>query len=208
MTRFYLLPEEATIPPAPEGKGPKYLAWRFDPDPPALVLAPWIGMAYGLAPAMLIVANIDAAEHTLLSAQTDVAAAPEDLNTPIAAAAIPQIQTVLEALHLPAQWVDTSYTYRGLVRGVAGFCQFAQRHRGLHLERLVDTSAQLDLRWNQISQARRARLATTAASLGYDTSAITSTTSIRAALLELAQQWGAGRSFRFYSRRAGIDVTL
>ena len=86
--------------------------------------------------------------------------------------------------------VDSSYTYRQILRMVGGLFMFAQRHHGKHLEALIDSTAQLDLRWNQIPPDRRQRIRETADSLGYVYDDITNTWTIRQVLKYLSDQWG------------------
>lgn len=190
MIRYYILPIERDV--SGMARGPKYLPWRFDPDPPALVDVRRFGlMDYGLVDACLICApDISQAQHEALVAEVDVVAAPENIDQHIGAPAISIIQNVLEALRIPAGWVDTTYTYRQLLRMVAGLFQFAQRHHGLHKEQLIDNQSQLDLRWNQVPLDRRQRIQATADSLGYDYSAVTNQWLIRRILKHLADQWG------------------
>lgn len=191
MVRYYVLPIEVTG----DRRGPKYLKWRFDPDPPGIDCR-WGLMDYGLIEAALVAADVTTEQHTQLASEPDVAAAPLNIDQPISAIAIPQVVTVLEALRIPADWVTTDYTYRQILRMVAGLFQFAQRHHGIHNEPLIDSPDQLDLRWNQIPQARRTRILETADSLGYDYSPVQNTWTIRQILKYLGDQWGA-QEFRF-----------
>lgn len=186
MIRFYILPIELNG----TARGPKYLNWRYDPDPPALVTCSWGLMDYGLINAALVAANVTQEQHEALAAEIDVAAAPLNIDQLIGAPAIPQIQAIMEQLRIPAEWMDITYTYRQILRMIAGLFQFAQRHHGLHREPLIDSTAQLDLRWNQVPGDRQARILATADSLGYDYSAIENTWLIRRILKHLADQWG------------------
>lgn len=188
MQRFYFIPVEANG----AARGPKYLPWKYDPDPPALVTpARWAMMDYGLINAALLVADVTTAQHTLLSAQANVAAAPEDIDSTITTAALTAVKAVLDALSIPTQWVQVGMTYRYVMRMVAGLFQFAQRHAGLHGERLIDTAAQLELRWDQVPLDRRQRVMATADALGYDYSGFLNTWLVKRILYELALQWGA-----------------
>lgn len=151
----------------------------------------WAMMDYGLINACLVVATVTQEQHEQLTAEADVAAAPENIDQNVSELAIPKVQAVLEALRIPAEWVDTTYTYRTLLRMVAGLFQFAQRHHGMHGEQLIDNVGQLDLRWNQIPAARRVRIRATADSFGYGYSTVTNTTKVRKILMILANQWGS-----------------
>ena len=192
MIRFYILPIESVV--LGDGniaRGPKYFQWQFDPDPPALVAAKWSLMDYGLIDAALVVADVTQVQHDTLLLNSDVTSPPENIDQNIAAGAIPAVQSALEALRIPADWVTTAFTYRQILRMIAGLFQFAQRHHGMHNEQLIDSQAQLDLRWNQIPLARRGRIQATADSLGYDYSAVQPTWLVRRILKHLGDQWGS-----------------
>jgi hypothetical protein len=187
MIRFYILPIEVV-----DGnkRGPKYLHWRFDPDPPGILVNRYSLKDYGLIDAALVACDLTLAQHQQLAAEIDVAAAPQNLDQTVSAIALPQVVAVLEALRIPAGWVTTSHTYRELLRMVGGLFLFAQRYHGMHNEPLIDNAAQLDLRWNQIPQARRQRIQETADEMGYDYSAVQNTWLIRRILKHLGDQWG------------------
>jgi len=186
-TRFYFIPEEDAA--GIEGKGPKYLKWRFDPDPPGID-CPYVYMHYGAIHAGLVAAEVTPEQHTELTSYSDVTAAPLDIDQNVSAAALPQVRQALEDLRIPADWVTTDYTYRDILRRVGGLFQFAQRHRGLHGEELITSTAQLDLTWSQVPAAKRERVMETADSFGYDYSTVTGTWTVRRTLMHLANQWG------------------
>ena len=190
MIRFYLLPIESVV--LEDGniaRGPKYFQWRLDPDPPGLAVK-WGMMDYGLIDAALLVAEVTQEQHDTLLLNSDVTSPPENIDQNITSGAIPGVQAALETLRIPADWVTTAFTYRQILRMIAGLFQFAQRHHALHNEQLIDSQAQLDLRWNQIPIARRNRILATADSLNYDYSAVQNTWLIRRILKHLADQWG------------------
>lgn len=186
MIRFYVLP--IAIDPV-MGRHPKYVSMNDGADG-WLVLTRWGMFDYGLIDAALLCANVTQEQHEILAAEPDVAAVPENIDGNISEVALPKVVSVLEALRVPAGWVDTTYTYRQILRMFGGLCQFAQRHNGLHGERLIDSQAQLDLRWNQIPADRQQRIIATADSFGYDYSEITNQWLIRQILKHLADQWG------------------
>lgn len=183
MIRFYVLPIQVVG----TARGPKYFKWRYNPDG---IDCQWSMKDYGLIPACLLAANITQGQHDALMLNDDVAAAPENIDATVTSAALPRVQTVLNALRIPAEWVTTSHTYRTLLRMVAGLCLFAQRYHGMHNEQLIDNAAALDLRWNQIPTARRGRIIATVDALGYDYSQVTNTWTVRRILKHLADQWG------------------
>jgi hypothetical protein len=184
MIRFYIMPIEVVD---GTSRGPMYLKWRFNPDG---IDCRWSMRDYGLIDAALVACDLTQAQHEQLMAEPDVATAPEDIDQNISDIAIPQIQQMMEALRIPADWVNTSYTYRAILRMIGGLFLFAQRYHGMHNERLIDSSTQLDLRWNQIPLARRQRILETADALGYDYSEVANTWLVRRILKYLGEQWG------------------
>ena len=180
--RFYIMPIQVVG----NSRGPKYLKWRENSDG---IVCRWSLMDYGLIDAALVAADVTQEQHEQLVAEPDVAAAPVDIDQNISEIAIPRVQQVLEALRIPAEWIDSTYTYRQILRMVGGLFQFAQRHHGMHGEALIDSTDQLDLRWNQIPQARQNRIKATADNLGYDYSAVQPTWLMRRILKHLGDQW-------------------
>jgi hypothetical protein len=184
MIRFYILPIEEIS----NARGPKYIKWQFNPG--GIQPQRYSMKDYGLINAALIAIEFDQAQHEQLVAEPDVAAAPENLDNNISEVAIPQVQAVLEALRIPAGWVDSTHTYREILRMVGGLFMFAQRHNGLHGEDLIDNQAQLNLRWNEIPGDRQDRILVTADNMGYDWSEVENSWLIRRVLKHLADQWG------------------
>jgi len=189
--RFYILPiETVTTGAGTQARGPKYFSWRYDPDPPG-INAPWGMMDYGLIAACIVVADVTEEQHQTITANLDVASPPANLDQNISEIAIPTVKDVMEALRIPADWVTSAYTYRQILRMIAGLFQFAQKHHGMHNEALIDSTAQLNLRWNQIALARQQRIMATADALGYDYSAVQGTWLVRRILKYLGDQWAA-----------------
>lgn len=181
--RYYILPIEQ----AGNARGPKYLKWRFDPSGLDVF---WSGMDYGLIPKMLVVADVTTAQHNGLSAQPDVLSLPADIDNTVTSQALPAVQTGLESLKIPGNWVHTSHTYRDILRMVGGLFQFAQRHHGLHDQLIVPDNIDLSKTWGDLPLEWRQNLAATADSFGYDYSGVTASTTIRAILKNLSDQWG------------------
>ncbi len=195
--RYYILPRDEIINPTTgnESYGPKYIWWQCNP-PLAThdgLQIPWSGYYYGIIPAMLIAADVSQEQHDQLVAETDVAGAPIDIDTYVTTAAIPKIQTVLEALRIPAMWVDETYTYRQLLRMVAGLFQFSDAYFGQYREALIDNQAQLDLTWEQVPIDRREKIKTIARQFRWDYAIVTREWSVRQTLKYLADQWGSAR---------------
>lgn len=185
--RFYLIPIEIV-----DGnkRGPKYLKWRFTENVAPLDVL-WSGMDFGLEPVMLVQADVTPAQHTTLSGNADVISIPANIDNNITAGALSAVKAALETLNVPAGWVTTGFTYRQVLRMVAGLFQFAQRHHGAHSERLFSGGFNMDTQFSALPLAVRQRLIATADSLNYDTSGLSGSNTIRQILKNVADQWGS-----------------
>jgi hypothetical protein len=167
-------------------RAPKYLRSRIVPTG---IDCRWSAKDYGLLDACIVAADVTEAQHAELTGYADVAAAPADLDRPIGAA-LPQVQTVLEALRVPSAGVTTQHTFRQVLRYVCALFAFAQRYHAMHDEPLVDGEATLDTVWGVLPLARRQRLLATAKALHYHTAGMGANWPLRYILKHLAdQQW-------------------
>lgn len=187
MLRFYLVPIESVN--DGQYRGPEYFAWRFDQNPPS-VNCQWSLMDYGLMDWCLVLADTTTAQHNALRAQPDVFAVPADIDQHITSNALPTVREALEAMKIPAGWVNTSHTYREILRMIAGLFQFAERYHGMWDAALIDSQAQLDVTWSQIPMDRRQRILAVADSFGYDYADVTVDWTVRRILKHLADAWG------------------
>lgn len=133
---------------------------------------------YGILPVFFLAADVTLEQHAQIAAQSDVVAIPANLDNTVGAA-LSDVQTRLEQLRIPAEWVTAQHTHRQVIRRVLAWFLFAQRHNGLHHEKLFPDTANLDNTVGQLPQALRTRLNQTAQSFDMDTSAITPSTTIR-----------------------------
>lgn len=166
---------------------------RADPRHPKYVneagLA-WNAMDYGAIPWALVAADTTTAQHNALVANADVTAFPANLGGTIGAN-LTAVQNALEAARLPAGWVTAADTYATVARTVAGLMQFAQRYTALSGQELVPSTINLNTQFQALSAQRQADLLATANDLGYSTAGLQPTTTLRAILKNLADQWGA-----------------
>lgn len=151
-------------------------------------LGAYSAMDYGFEGLFFVKADLTAAQRTALSAQTDVLVVPANIDSTVSALALSRIQTTLEAANLPAEWVDTSLTYRQVLRRVRRIITFMQRWQGLFGDRLFVNGVTLDTRWNQLGGVQQQRLRDVAASLQLDTTGITNTSTLRQILRTVADQ--------------------
>jgi hypothetical protein len=183
--RLFTLPVVGAGTGQTDPRRPKYMN-----ETPSLAGVQWAMMDYGHHPGCLMAADVTNTQRNTLSGQADVALVPVSLDTTVGSA-LAQTQNVLEALQVPAGWVQTTTTWREVVRSVGGLLQFAQRYAGLtNGQDLLPAGVNLNAAMSTVSQARRDAIQATADSFGYDTSAITGSTTIRQALKILGDQWG------------------
>jgi hypothetical protein len=187
LIRWYIWPVDEIFTAGSLHRGPKYLKWLQNPTG---IDVRWSWMDYGLMPSGLLVADVTAAQHAQAAAQPDIVVVPENIDNTIGAVALPMVQAELEALHIPAGWVNTTHTYRDVLRKTAHLFLLAQRYHGRTAKRLIDAGYNLNSTIASLPQSVRSSLNEAAQSLDYDTSAIQGTWTVRQALGYLADQWG------------------
>lgn len=174
--RYFLVPKTTNA------KGdvvPKYVA--------ALQI-PYAAMRYGLEDVELVSCAPDAAQLASLTANLDVIALPAVLDDPIGLTAVATVQTKMEGMFIPADWVNQDTTWRQVISAVGRMFLFRQRLDNEQLQRFFQTGITLDTRINQLPANVRTALNNAALSLGLDTSSITGPMLVRQALRILGQQ--------------------
>lgn len=184
MVRFYLTPVETN--PATNGRGPKYFAYRGDPDAPALVSSPWQARDYGNEPLMLVAADTADSDDALLAAQTDITKFADDLDTQLGAR-LAAMQAALEALNLPAQMLTATTTDRQVIRGIMAIFSVAQCMQGKNFN-IFAPGITLSTTLSAIPAPARQALQDCATFLGYDQMGITLASTVRQLLTKLVQQ--------------------
>lgn len=141
---------------------------------------------YGQEDACIFVVDSTAAQHTALTANADVRAMPEDLDTAITNAARTQIVNALESLNVPAQWVANGQTFRVVLRRLVGIFLLLQRVHGRGFRFLQQA---LDNQVSTLPANVRQAMADAADDLQLDRSGIAGTTTLRAALTAIGAQF-------------------
>ena len=152
---------------------PKYI--------PALGLS-WTAMDYGAAPFFVVRADLSAAQETTLGLNADAFTVPA-LDVTLNAAQVTALQTRLEAVGIPAGWITTARTWRQVLRAIAAMCQLAQAAN------VSIAQANLDQTMSQIAVGTRNALQQAAIGMGFGIAEIQGSTTVRAALKILADQW-------------------
>jgi len=125
----------------------------------------WGAMDYGAEDvAIVLVFNPSTADHNAWKANADLMALPENLNQNMTAGAVTAAQTFLESINIPAGWINTTRTYKQVIKIVAGLFQFAQRWNGISI--LAGDGSQspfkegmnLNTKYNQMSAKTKSKL--------------------------------------------------
>lgn len=187
--RWYLLPIlSVTLENGAVARGPKYLRWRDNPDE---LNVPWGMMDYGLMPVCIAWCDATDQQHSTLAGFSDTRQVPANLDATISAGAVTTTRNILEALGIPGRWVDTTDTWRGVLRTTAGLFQFAQRVHGRFGTVILPQGFTLDTTWSELPQGAKSILLQTAQELGINTSGATGSTTLRQIFKAFADAWGS-----------------
>ncbi|SRR6266446_3267397 len=144
-------------------------------------------MDYGPEPVCLVFMNTSLTQDIALKLHTDIFALPSDIDQTIGAQLI-LVQNALSAFNIPEDWVQAGFTYRQVLRVVALTFQFMQRFSAFQSVSLFINGVTLSTRFNQLPADVRTALQATATDLGFDTSGISGTTTLRVIMKNLADQ--------------------
>jgi hypothetical protein len=121
--RFAVIPVERTE----YQRGPMYLRWRSrDEQGPFIEVTRWSMIDYGLIDRAVIAVDAESAALAALDAMSGVIAIPANLDATPNLSARNQVQSRLEAVNVPAQWVVAGLTWRSILRTVTGMFLFMQ----------------------------------------------------------------------------------
>lgn len=150
-------------------------------------------MDYGFRPTCLLAADVTDTVNTALIANTDVYAFPAGFESSGATVGTQSstLTSTLEAYVIPAQWVQSTSTYLSVAHTVGAMFQFMQRMNGLMGNVDPFAGATLNTQIRNLSQATQDNIFIAGTSFGWDLSGITNTTTLRAAIKYMADQWGA-----------------
>ena len=154
----------------------------------------WAMFDYGDEPFALVgVTDISPAADSELTGNSDVFELPANLDQTMGNVTTRNVvRSRLESVDVPGTWVQTSNTYRDVVRFIGSVCQFAQRFQGISgvpSNRWFASGRTLDSTIGDLPLQARQDLASTSDSFGFDRSTITLTTTLRDALQSQADQY-------------------
>ena len=132
--------------------------------------------------------------HSAVAADPEVIVFPRNLDNLVGAEAA-TLTTELEAISLPADWINASTTYRRVIRRTMRYCLFMQRLAGLggdYVSRLFSGGRTLDTPFSSLPAPMRVKIHNASDSFQFNRSALTPGSSLREVFKVLAHQW-AGR---------------
>ena len=191
--RIYVMPIVENIFNGNIFRSPKYIGLNFHGQqiatalPGLEALLPGM-MDYGFQPICLYIVDVTPAQHTLLSAQTDVLSVPANIDNNLSTAAVNATKTFLESINIPNGWINTSLTYRQVLRLIGWLFQFMQRLHGIYPHKLFDGITALDTTYGSLTPEWQSALLQAGQSFGFDTSGLTSNTTLRTILKFMADQ--------------------
>jgi hypothetical protein len=164
----------------------------------------WQAMPLGAEPICLFAAmNPTQAEITAISASPGVTTLPSNLTLVMSTTDAARATAFLEANNIPGSWVQAGMTWLTMLRYSMQLFQFMQRYNGVatangHTPYVFHgTSNTLNTLVNAIPSTMTADLQQAATSLGYTTSGITGSMTVRQALIYLGQQWPMQAQIQF-----------
>lgn len=162
------------------------------------LIVDWSAMDYGFEPVMFVGADLSSEDHTSIAGQVDTTALPVNLNPTLTGGQVTATQNALEALNLPAGWVNTSLTWREVVRTVLGMFTFFQRFGAVYAENtgnvppsVFTSGVTLSTTFGSLPLAVRTAMLDTATSFGISTSGLAAGTTLRVILKALAENFQA-----------------
>ena len=143
---------------------------------------------YGAEPLCLVRADVSGAQHTALTAHDDVLSVPTTLSNQIGGT-LATVQTALDAVHVPNDWLQSTHTWAQLLRAIATIFQFAQRLHRFRAGRLFPAGVTLTTQFQDLPPAARQALQDAADDMAFDTSELTGASTLRAILKAFGDQF-------------------
>jgi hypothetical protein len=152
----------------------------------------WESVKFGAEGTYIVyVRDIDAATSATLSGDAVVTALPPLANTIPNQGTLNTVKSKLEALNVPAGWVQVGMTYQTVLHYTFAFFQILQRWVGMGGSAVFGGGVTLDTQFGSLSAANQQRLRDVAAWFGMNFTSVTSTTPLRTILKTLADQYTA-----------------
>jgi hypothetical protein len=152
----------------------------------------WESSKFGAdATYIVYVRDIDAATSATLSGDAAVTALPPLANTIPNQGTLNTVKSKLEALNVPAGWVQVGMTYQTVLHYTFAFFQILQRWVGMGGAAVFGGGVTLDTQFGSLSATAQQRLRDVAAWFGMNFTSVTAATPLRTILKTLADQYTA-----------------
>jgi hypothetical protein len=187
--RAYIVPYTREFMPAPDDqtKGVWEMRAKYIQD--MVGLKPTI-RGYGAEGVALVVVDVSTLDHGIISGNADVLSFPENLDTSPNTANRNAAITALEARNIPAGWINAGITWRQILRAVAKIIRITKELDGgaNFIGRLFDNGRTFSTQFQDLPIGVRQRMIAYATEKGWDTSGLSSTSTLRQILKFLADQ--------------------
>jgi len=167
-------------------RSPKYLKGRVTP---AALDVEWAGLPCGQQDVMLVSAEVTQGQHSELVALADVAAFPLDLDNAVTAAALPTVKATLDSFDIPSHWVNTSFTYRRVLRRIMRLFFLSQQLNAKWAVKLFNGTITPASAVVSMPENARLKLTALASSLGVDVALLPLDTKIREVMRLMMEAW-------------------
>lgn len=134
----------------------------------------------------LLIAEVTDAEHAAITANADVRAMPQDLDSQVTAGNRTAIVNALESMNVPAHWIANGQTFRLVLRRLVGMFDLNCNVQGRGF-RFLQTA--LDNPVSSLPQSVRNAMQASANALNLSTGGITGATLVRDALAAIGAQF-------------------
>lgn len=146
----------------------------------------------GFVDVAAVAADLTPAQITQAENLSDVLLLPEDLDTNLTSGAVITAAAALEAWNIPAGWVDTSFTYRQVLRIVVGMFQYLGRLTKLSNVNPFEASVNLSLTYGSLGATWQGWIKQAAVDIKLidESTTVPSSWTVRQILEWMGQQWG------------------
>lgn len=138
--------------------------------------------------AYIVWADTSPAQDAALVAQSDVTKMPPLDNT-VTAGALNTVQTQMEAIGIPSQWVQVGMSYRTILRVVLGMVKLLKQMASILGGQRIALTGNLNRTFDSFSANIQNAFMTACAQQSIDTSGIVGTTTLREMLRLVGQQF-------------------
>jgi hypothetical protein len=165
------------------GGGPSKLGRKPKFTPAGYSIIP-----YGAENVCILSADVDAATHTTISADSQVSAFPANLLANLTSGAVTQAQGFLDGLNIPSQWVNTGITYIQMILIIGRIFEVSQMFER-SIGKLFANGITLSTTFSALPIGTKNTLTQIATSRGWDTSGLTGSSTMRQILKFMADQF-------------------